>query len=90
MLVNVSRGGLVDSHALRSHLDSGHLAAAALDVLETEPPLADDPLVGHPRVLLSPHAAYLSPASARQCVLDQARNVVAFFRDGRPLTPVTT
>jgi phosphoglycerate dehydrogenase-like enzyme len=89
MLVNVSRGGLVDPHALRSHLDSRHLAAAALDVLETEPPLADDPLVGHPRVLLSPHAAYLSPVSARQCVLDQARNVVAFVRDGRPLTPVT-
>jgi D-3-phosphoglycerate dehydrogenase len=89
MVVNVSRGGLVDGRALRAHLDSGHLYAAALDVLETEPPRPDDPLVGHPRVLLSPHAAYLSPASGRQYVLDQARNVVAFHRTGRPLAPVT-
>lgn len=89
MVVNVSRGGLVDPEALRAHLDSGHLASAALDVLETEPPALDDPLLTHPRVLLSPHAAYLSPASGREYVVDQARNVVAFHRDGRPIAPVT-
>ena len=90
VLVNVSRGALIDADALVKHLDSGHLAAAALDVLAHEPPSLDEPLLRHPRTLLSPHAAYLSEASARDYVLHQAANVVALHRTGRPLTPVVT
>jgi D-3-phosphoglycerate dehydrogenase len=89
VVVNVSRGALVDPVALLAHLDSGHLAAAALDVLTEEPPGLDEPLVRHPRTLVTPHAAYLSPASARDYVLQQAENAIAFLRDGRPVTPVT-
>lgn len=87
-VINVGRGPLVDPAALLEHLDSGHLGSAALDVLSTEPPTADDPLVHHPRTLVTPHAAYLSQASARDCVLQQARNVVAFHETGCALTPV--
>ncbi|WP_433754468.1 C-terminal binding protein [Nocardia sp. CA-135398] len=89
-LINVSRGGIVDSTALADALDSGHLAGAALDVLDTEPPSAGDRLAEHPHVLLTPHVAYLSDATARDYVLTQARNVVQWHRTGRPLHPVTT
>ncbi|WP_062993625.1 C-terminal binding protein [Nocardia anaemiae] len=89
-LINVSRGGIVDSTALADALDSGHLAGAALDVLDTEPPSAGDRLAEHPHVLLTPHVAYLSDATARDYVLTQARNVVQWHRTGRPLHPVAT
>jgi phosphoglycerate dehydrogenase-like enzyme len=87
-LVNVSRGGLLDQDALVRALDAGRLGGAALDVLATEPPPADEPLLRHPRVLLSPHAAYYSDASARAYVVEQARNVIAWRRSGRPTDPV--
>jgi phosphoglycerate dehydrogenase-like enzyme len=87
-LVNVSRGGVLDPRALLDALDGGRLGGAALDVLEVEPPAPADPLVRHPRTLVTPHLAYYSGASARAYVLDQARNVVAWHRDGRPLDVV--
>lgn len=89
-LVNVSRGGLVDHVALADALDSGQLGGAALDVLDVEPPAAGDAMVGHPRVLLSPHAAYLSAESARDYVLQQAENVLAWHRNQAPETPLNT
>ncbi|UNZ15800.1 C-terminal binding protein [Streptomyces sp. 891-h] len=89
-LVNVARGGLIDHTALLASLDAGHLAGAALDVLPTEPPAPDDPLRTHPRLLLSPHSAFLSDASRRTYVERPAENVIAWYRTGRPLTPVVT
>jgi D-3-phosphoglycerate dehydrogenase len=84
-LVNVSRGALVEPRALLAALDTGRLGGAALDVLETEPPAPDEPLVLHPRTLVTPHAAYYSGDAALAYVVDQARNVVAWHRDGRPV-----
>jgi D-3-phosphoglycerate dehydrogenase len=85
MLVNVSRGSLVDLPALLAALDSGMLSGAALDVVPTEPPPIEDPVRSHPRVVLTPHFAYFSPQSARSYVIDAVENVVAWSRTGRPL-----
>jgi D-3-phosphoglycerate dehydrogenase len=54
-LVNVARGGLVDEAALIDALTSGRLAAAALDVFESEPPPPDFPLFEHPRCVFGAH-----------------------------------
>jgi len=55
VLVNASRGGVVDEAALYRALTTGKLAAAACDVWECEPPTLDNPLVGLPNVLATPH-----------------------------------
>lgn len=87
-LLNVSRGAIVDTDALIDALDDGPLAGAALDVLDHEPPPPGDRLATHPKVMLTPHVAYLSDATARDYVLAQARNVVEWHRSGRPIHPV--
>ncbi|WP_081744795.1 C-terminal binding protein, partial [Arthrobacter sp. H14] len=63
VIVNTSRGGLVDQHALASALRSGQLGGAALDVFEPEPLEADSELREINNVLLTPHAAFFSDAS---------------------------
>jgi D-3-phosphoglycerate dehydrogenase / 2-oxoglutarate reductase len=63
LLVNVSRGGLVDTAALGQALWAGTIAGAALDVLPTEPPDPADPLLGAPNLLLTNHSAWYSEAS---------------------------
>jgi D-3-phosphoglycerate dehydrogenase/C-terminal binding protein len=68
-LVNTSRGGVVDAQAVVDSLESGHLAGAGIDVLETEPPADDDPVLNawrdpdhpaHDRLIINPHSAFYS------------------------------
>ena len=66
ILVNVSRGGLVDTAALVEALHEGRIGAAGLDVLANEPPPPNDPVMCAPNLLLSPHFAWYSGASERR------------------------
>lgn len=67
-LINTSRGGLIDVAALWAALQAGMLAGAALDVFEPEPPNLNDPIYQDERVIVTPHAAFVSVES-----LDQMR-----------------
>jgi glycerate dehydrogenase len=79
-LINTSRGPLVDNAALAHALRNGAIAGAALDVLDVEPPPADNPLLDAPNCLVTPHVAWYAH-EARQRLLDVAvDNVQAFFR----------
>jgi D-3-phosphoglycerate dehydrogenase len=62
-LLNTARGGIIDEAALLAALDSGHLAGAALDVFEHEPPPPHHKLRRHPRVLVTPHVAGVTDGS---------------------------
>lgn len=57
VVINAGRGPTIDEAALIAALESGGIAAAALDVLEQEPPAADNPLLGMDNVILTPHVA---------------------------------
>jgi len=88
MVVNVSRGRLVDEGALLDALDRGRLAAAALDVTDPEPPEVGGRLRSHPRVMLTPHAAFYSAATPDRYLIHQAENVSSWRREGVPRNAV--
>ncbi len=69
ILINTSRGGLIDTIALREALLSHTITAALLDVLEKEPPPADHPLIGLPNAIITPHIAWIS-YEARKRICD--------------------
>lgn len=88
LVINTARGPIVDEAALYATLQSGHLGGAALDVMEKEPPAADNPLRGLPNVIITPHIAgsthQVLTVLARTCCED----IVRVLQGERPLHPV--
>ncbi|MFJ4081492.1 C-terminal binding protein [Streptomyces iakyrus] len=89
LLVNVSRGGLVDTDAVIKALDSGHLDGAAFDVLETEPDVPAG-LSAQPGALLTPHVAFSSDASVIELRRRAAEEVVRILAGQTPAHPCNT
>ncbi len=81
-IINCARGGLIDENALLKALQDGHVAAAALDVFETEPLPADSPLRGAPNLVLTPHLG-ASTAEAQESVgIEIAHSIRAALLEG--------
>jgi D-3-phosphoglycerate dehydrogenase len=87
LLINCSRGGVVDEPALLAALESGHLGGAALDVLAEEPP-RDLALVRHPRVVATPHLGAQTAEAQERTSTETAQTVLAALRGGRAAASV--
>lgn len=81
-IINTARGELVHEADLAAALDSGKVAAAALDVLSVEPPAKDNPLLKHPKVIVTPHIAASTTEAQEVVGVEIAEQVRAFLRDG--------
>ena len=88
VLVNVSRAALVVDEALLAALDEDRLAGAALDVFRREPPDPADPLLNHPKVLVSPHVAW-GTVDAVERLLDLSIANVEAYLEGSPINVVS-
>ena len=79
ILINCARGGVVDDDALLKALDNGHLRGAALDVMHTEPPASDHPLILRSDVVMTPHNGAASTSASIAMAEMSAQNVIDTF-----------
>ena len=89
IVVNISRGPIVNEEDLLAALDEGRIAGAGLDVLNQEPPAADHPLVNHAKVVVTPHTAGITKQSFDALGRAVADNVER-LKKGEPLQNLAT
>ena len=82
--VNTARGAVVDIPALERALADETLRGAGLDVLPEEPIARDSALLAHPRVILTPHAAFYSVEAEKELRRKAAQNIITWLATGRP------
>lgn len=87
-LINTSRGQLIDEADLAEALNSGKIAGAGLDVLSTEPPGPDNPLLSAKNCYITPHIAWATRAARTRLMKTVVQNLRAFL-DGHPINKVS-
>jgi D-3-phosphoglycerate dehydrogenase len=87
-LINTARGPLVDIDDLAAALDAGEIAGAALDVLPSEPPGSDNPVVGRADVILTPHTGFYSEDALLDLQTTVASDVAKVLTGEEPKYPV--
>ena len=87
VVINTGRGPLVDEQALADALNNGTIAGAGLDVLSTEPPSADNPLLGAKNCVITPHIAWSSMEARSRLIAIAADNLSAYL-EGNPKNQV--
>ena len=90
IIVNTARGLLVDQEALNSALASNHVAVAALDVFEPEPPVQGEPLLERSNLLATPHSASTVAEAEQDMELLAVENLVEFFAGIAPEALLTS
>ncbi len=88
LLINTSRGPIIDERALIRALQEGWITGAGLDVLEREPPEPNHPLLTMENVILSPHVGFYSEESIRELKRRTAQNVASVLRGQWPRSVV--
>ena len=86
-LINTSRGGLIDERALAEALNEGKIAGAGLDVLSTEPPNPDNPLLSAKNCIITPHFAWAT-VEARTRLMQVAVDNIASYLKGNPVNVI--
>ena len=81
IIINISRGGIVNEKDLNEALNNGMIYGAGLDVFEEEPPSNNSPLLKNKKVLLSPHAATFTKECVSDMAIQTAQNIIDFFDD---------
>jgi glycerate dehydrogenase len=87
LLINTSRGMLINEDELLTALEEGLLAGAALDVLSEEPPKSGHPLVHHPKCIVTPHNAWISFEARSRLLKETIENIRNFIK-GHPVNSV--
>lgn len=87
LIVNTARGGLVDDDAVAAALVAGRLGGYAADVMTTEPPKPDNPLLSAPNTILTPHYGWASPKARKRVIAQTAANIEGFLA-GSPVNVV--
>jgi len=87
-LLNLARGGILDEDALLECLRAKRIAAAAIDVMENEPPREDHPLLALDNVLLTPHIGGSTREAQTRGEWGAAEEVVRVLQGERPQNPV--
>lgn len=87
LLINTARGGILEESALLQALTNGVIAGAGLDVLSVEPPVQENPLMGHDNCIITPHIAWAGRETRIRLMTEVKENLDAFLK-GTPLNNV--